>query len=76
MNSFFSIFLLLAHRLSFADYRPGSGISVLNNILSIYLGFLGGSVVKNLPTMQELQVRSLGWEDPLEKVTAKRVQYS
>ena len=23
--------------------------------------------VKNLPTMQETQVRSLGWEDPLEK---------
>ena len=24
-------------------------------------------MVKNLPTMQETQVRSLGWEDPLEK---------
>ena len=24
-------------------------------------------VVKNLPAMQETQVRSLGWEDPLEK---------
>ena len=23
--------------------------------------------VKNLPAMQETQVRSLGWEDPLEK---------
>ena len=23
--------------------------------------------VKRLPTMQETQVRSLGWEDPLEK---------
>ena len=23
--------------------------------------------VKNLPTMKETQVRSLGWEDPLEK---------
>ena len=22
---------------------------------------------KNLPTVQETQVRSLGWEDPLEK---------
>ena len=40
--------------------------------------FLGGSpglggaspvaqIVKNLPAMQETQVRSLGWEDPLEK---------
>ena len=26
--------------------------------------------VKNLPAMQETQVRSLGWEDPLEKETA------
>ena len=24
-------------------------------------------MVKNLPTIQETQVRSLGWEDPLEK---------
>ena len=31
------------------------------------LGFPGGSVVKNPPAMQETWVRSLGWEDPLEK---------
>ena len=31
-----------------------------------YRGFLSGSV-SNLPAMQETQVRSLGWEDPLEK---------
>ena len=24
-------------------------------------------MVKNLPAMQETQVQSLGWEDPLEK---------
>ena len=34
---------------------------------NIPLGFLGGSVVKNLPEMQEAQVWSLGGEDPLEK---------
>ena len=28
---------------------------------------LGGSVVKNLPAMQELRVQPLGREDPLEK---------
>ena len=28
---------------------------------------LGSSVVKNLPTMQETHLQSLGWEDPLEK---------
>ena len=27
-------------------------------------------MVKRLPTMQETQVRSLGWEDPLEKEMA------
>ena len=31
------------------------------------MGFLGGSVVKNCLLMQEMQVQSLGWEDPLEK---------
>ena len=29
-----------------------------------------GSAVKSLPAMQEMQVLSLGWEDPLEKETA------
>ena len=32
-----------------------------------YYGFPGGLDGKNLPAMQETQVRSLGWEDPLEK---------
>ena len=27
-------------------------------------------MVKNLPTMQEIQLQSLGWEDPLEKELA------
>ena len=27
-------------------------------------------MVKHLPTMKEIQVRSLGWEDPLEKEMA------
>ena len=30
----------------------------------------GGSVVKNLLTVQETQVQSLDWEDPLEKELA------
>ena len=34
--------------------------------------FPGGSVVKNLPSMQETRVRSLGQEDPLEKEMAPR----
>ena len=31
------------------------------------MGFLGGSVVKSMPVMQETQVWFLGGEDPLEK---------
>jgi len=31
---------------------------------------------KNPPAMQETWVRSLGWEDPLEKGTAYPLQYS
>ena len=34
------------------------------------LGFPGGSVVKNLPAMQEMWVWSLGLEDPLEEAVA------
>ena len=34
------------------------------------MDFPGGSEVKNLPLMQEMQVRSLGQEDPLEKEKA------
>ena len=34
------------------------------------LGFPGAQMVKNLPVMPETQVRSLGWEDPLEKGVA------
>ena len=39
-------------------------------ILILEYGFPDGSVVKNLPAMQEPQemgVQSLGWEDPLEE---------
>ena len=34
------------------------------------MGFLVAHMVKNLSAMQETQVRSLGWEDPLEEGTA------
>ena len=41
----------------FKDYFP----------LKDIIGFLGGSVVKNPPAMQEIPVQLLGQEDPLEK---------
>ena len=34
------------------------------------VGFPGGSVVKNPPANAEIQVRSLGRKDPMEKETA------
>ena len=36
----------------------------------IYMDFPSGSAVKNLISMQEMQVWSLGWEDPLKKEKA------
>ena len=42
----------------------------------VYVGFSGGSVVKNLPAMQKTWVQFLGWEDPLEKEMATPLQYS
>ena len=38
-----------------------------SNIKKTNRGFPGGSVVKNLPKMQETPVLFLGREDPLEK---------
>ena len=48
----------------FAKSKIELGITLLFRIVSI---FPGGSVVKTLLSMQDAQVRSLGWEDPLEK---------
>ena len=47
--------------------------------LPINQGFPSGSGVKNLPAMQEtqeMQVQSLGQEDPLEEGVANPFQYS
>ena len=49
---------------------PRSGRSSGKGIgypLQYSLASLVAQLVKNLPTMQETWVRSLGWEDPLEK---------
>jgi len=49
---------------------PGSGRSTGEGIgypLQNSWASLIAQLVKNLPTIQETWVRSLGWEDPLEK---------
>ena len=33
------------------------------------------SAVKNLPTVKEMRVQSLGWEDPLEKGMATHSRF-
>ena len=37
------------------------------SMFTLTKGFPGGAVVKKLPAVRETWVRSLGWEDPLEK---------
>ena len=39
-------------------------------LIQKHWGFPGGSEVKRLPAIRETPVRSLGWEDPLEKEMA------
>ena len=57
-------------------YRKPQGIHTHTNSLDLMLGIRGVSLVaqmeRNLPALQETGVRSLGWDDPLEKGTATR----
>ena len=49
---------------------PGSGRSAGEGMgypPQYYWAFLVAQLFKNLPAMKETWVRSLGWEDPLEK---------
>ena len=49
---------------------PGSGRSAGEGIdypLQYSWAFFVAQLIKNLPAMQKTWVRSLGWEDPLEK---------
>ena len=40
---------------------------MLPGLYDLTLKITRAQAVKNLPPMQETQVRSLGWEDPLEE---------
>ena len=44
--------------------------STSSGLFATHLASLVAQMVKRLPAMQETQVRSLGWEDPLEKEMA------
>ena len=62
------------------NFSPNFVLFFLKRSLKFYklqaphhLAFTGGSVVKNLPAMQDWQetwLQPLGWEDPLEKEMA------
>ena len=58
----------------------GCAVTLIRLPLSRYLACgasLVAQMVKRLPAVRETQVRSLGWEDPLEKEMATRsLQYS
>ena len=46
---------------------PSPSLFYYNYYTYYYWGFPGAQSVKNLPPVQETQVPSLGWEDPLEE---------
>ena len=52
---------------SVSDHHIQSASSAL---FCTHLAALVAQTVKRLPAMQETQVRSLGWEDPMEKEMA------
>ena len=54
-------------RLGTACPRNGTNQSLQQQMASLV-----AQIIKNLPTIQETQARSLGWEEPLEKGTATR----
>ena len=57
--------------------RDGKTSLVSGSPLQYSWASLVAQLVKNLPTMQETCVQSLGWEDPLEKEKATYLlQYS
>ena len=51
------------------ERRPGSEASDYGDLRGIWASLIA-QLVKNPPTVQEPRLRSLGWEDPLEKGTA------
>ena len=70
-----SDFTSLSFRRHFLKYQfpslytmaPCSNPSSFLCCAGLFWASMAAQMVKNLPAMQETQVRSLGWEDPLEK---------
>ena len=49
------------------SFKPAFSLSSLTFIKRLFGVSLVAQIVKHLSAMQETQVQSLGWEDPLEK---------
>ena len=62
-----SVKSLLPHNITFSGSRDQK-VGIFGN--HYLYEILGGSVIKNPPAVQEMQVRSLGWKDPLEEERA------
>ena len=63
----FMYFLLICFAFLVLSYEWAQNRTRMRNLLRVSLV---AQLVKNLPTMQEIQVQSLGGEDPLEKEMA------
>ena len=67
--TFFNLSLNLAIRSSWSEPQLVPGL-VLVTVIEPLPGFLVAQTGKCLPAIRETWVRSLGWEDPLEKEMA------
>ena len=71
MNNFKTSFLQMKKMLHIRDVCKDCTIErKKKSVVYRKVSFPGGSVVKNLPAMQETWIQSLGQEDPLEKEMA------
>ena len=65
-----SFFKIQSNRKIASDIENVSKLLRKFKLSMIFKGFPSASVVKNLSAMQEMQVQSLDWEDPLEEEMA------
>ena len=69
-NLLYSIELVLCGDLNGKENQKKKGYIHTHTHPHTHRTALVAQTVKNLPAMQETQVRSLGWEDPLDKKIA------
>ena len=53
--------------MNFISFFLLSFVNYLFKFICVLTVFPSASIVKYLPALQEMQIRSPGWEDPLEK---------